>query len=174
MNYEMLQDILNKNDLKPNKIWKFFGAKNEDEMKLLIENNLKDLKIQIDNGFIYLSLETMFESIDNKDTNTFFEDMMIISFFLKGFAKYEDIVTEAFIASVGTINFILIFEKVLGENEYYQFFKKAFKQYKQDRYIRNQTDKLLDVFNEIFEQFQNLDLAGTKAILEEIKLSKEK
>lgn len=174
MNYEMLDKILEKNEFNPKKIWKFFGVENKEAMELLIESNFKDLKIEVDDTFIYISLETMFESIDNPDPNTFFENMMIISFFLKGFAKYEDSVTKAFIESVGAINFILIFEKVLGENPYYQFFKKAFKEYKQDRYIRNQTDKLLAVFNEIFEQFQTLDLASTKAVLEEIKLANEK
>lgn len=174
MNYDMLEKLLEKEDVDIKKIWKFFGAENKEGMIEIIIKNFKEAKLSPDNGFIYSAPDVIYDGSMNNNYNIYYEKILVISFFLKGFAQYEDVVTEAFIKSIGALNFILTFESIFKDNFYYIFFKDSFKEYKQDKYFREQTDRLLEVFNEIGKEFENINLKETKEILEQIQGITEK
>jgi hypothetical protein len=138
-------------------------------MEDLIVKNLQQVKIDPDDAFIYGSAEAVYESCVENNHNIFYEKLIIISFFLKGFANYNDTIIQAFIESIGTVHFILTFEKIFKENDSYNFFKNAIKEYKQDKYFREQTDRVLSMFNEIGDQFENLDLKEARDIIDGIR-----
>ena len=174
MNYEVLDKLLDKQDVDVKKIWKFFGASTYEEMKDLVIKNFESAKIEADDTFIYMSPETIYEDIAENRYNIYHERLVVASFFLKGFANYEDVVTQAFIKSLGLINFLLVFESVFNNNNAYIFFRDSIKEYKTDKYFREQTDRVLQVFNEMGDQLENIDLTETKEILEQFKEIQQK
>lgn len=174
MNYEILEKLLDRENLDIKKIWKFFGAENKEGITDIIIKNFKEIQLNPDDAFIYGSAEAVYEACIENNHNIFYEKLVIISFFLKGFANYNDVVIQAFIQSIGTVSFILTFEKIFKDNQAYDFFKNAIKEYKQDKYFREQTDRVLTMFNEVADQFENLDLKEAKHIIEKIKALEEK
>jgi hypothetical protein len=169
MDYTALEKLLEQENLEPKKIWKFFGTETQKAMEDLIIENINSIKMDIDDGVVYLAPAMIYEiGLENSD-NIFYEKLMQISFFLKGFAKYEDVIIEAFSKAIGVINFVFIAEKNLADNQFYQFFKESYNDFKQAKYFKEQTDRMLSIFDEIASQVENLDLEETKKILQEFK-----
>lgn len=171
MNYKMLDKLLSKEDLKKEQVWKFFGVDTEESMEKLIIDNLKLIKIEPDDGFIYISPKNIYENSLNSETNIFYEKLILISFFLKGFAKYEDIAIQGFVRSVGLMKFIFIAEQYLADNPYYKFFINAFKEFKHDKYFREQTDRMIKLFQELTDGIDKIDFNELKKLTEDLKNS---
>lgn len=169
MDYTILEKLMEQENLEPKKIWKFFGANTINEMEKIISDNLKSIPINIDESFIYMAPENLYRSSMENEHNIFYEKILLISFFLRGIANYDNILVEAFTRSVGMIKFIMIVEQEYKDNIYYNFFVKSFQEYKKDRYFREQTDRILSIFDEISEQVSSLDLKEIKEITEQVK-----
>jgi hypothetical protein len=173
MDYKVLEKLLQKENIEPKKIWAVFGANTEKEMEQVIVDNLKSIKINPDDGLIYLSPDIIYKASFDQDQNIYYEKLMVISFFLKGFASYDDIIGEAFTKALGMVKYVYIADQALKDNPYYVFFKEAYSEYKRDKYFRDQTDRMLEVFDEIAKQAETIDLTETKELLEEFNNSKK-
>lgn len=174
MDYTILEKLMEQEQIEPKKIWKFFGLKTQEEMEEHIINNLKQIKIQPDDGYIYLAPDMIYTTSVENDHNVFYEKLMMISFFLRGFAGYQDTITLAFTKSIGMIRFIYLVDTTLKNHESYVFFKEAYLEFKKDRYFREQTSKMLQLFEEIGNQVEKIDLTETKQIIEDLKTIQEK
>ena len=174
MDYTVLQKILEKDDVEPKKIWKFFGAKTQQEMEQFIVDNLKLINITMDDSYIYLAPDMIYKNTVEQNHNVFYEKLMTISFFLRGFASYNDDMIVAFSKSIGMIKFVFLAENTLKENIYYQLLKESYQEYKKDKYFREQTSTVLQLFEEIANQVENMDLTETRKILDEAKTIQEK
>lgn len=171
MNYEMLDKLLKKKDLKKEQVWKFFGAETQELMEKIIIDNFKLIKIEPDDGFIYISPKNIYENSLNIETNIFYEKLILISFFLRGFAKYEEVAIQGFVRAIGLMKFIFIAEQHLADNPYYKFFINAFKEFKHDKYFREQTDRMIKLFQELTEGIEKVDFSEVTKITEELKNS---
>lgn len=169
MDYTILEKLLKNDNVDPKKIWATFGANTQEDMEKIIVDNLKSIKIKPDDGLIYLSPDIIYKSTFDQEQNIFYEKLMIISFFLKGFAGYDDIIGEAFTKALGMIRYVYVAEQILKNNESYIFFKEAYLEFKRDRYFREQTDRMLNLFDEIGKEVENIDLKETKELLEQFK-----
>lgn len=169
MDYKKLEILLQKEDLEQKDLWKFFGVETKELMEKLIEDNLQSLKIKPDDAFVYIAPKNIYESSQNKDYNIFYEKLILTSFFLRGFAQYEDVIIQGFIAAVGMMSMIFIAETQLKDNEYFIFFINAFKEYKHDKYFREQTDRVLNMFENMAEEFEKIDLEELKNTLKSVK-----
>lgn len=169
MNYKILNTLLEKEDLKPKELWKFFEVETQDEMEKLIADNLKLAIMEPRDSFIYLAPKTLYESAMEIEHNIFYEKLISISFFLKGFVSYEDPMIDAFTRAVGIIKFIIIVEREFKDNEYFKFFMNSYKEYKHDKYFREQTSRMVELFESVAEGFEKIDLEEFKKVTKEIK-----
>ena len=174
MDYTILEKLVQQEKVEPKKIWKFFGAKTQEEMEEVIVKNLKEIKIQLDDGYVYLAPDMIYTTSVENNHNVFYEKLMMISFFLRGFANYEDTMTLGFTKSVGMIRFVFLVDSVLKDQDSYIFFKESYLEFKKDKYFREQTSRMLELFDDMANQMQNIDLTETKQILEELKTIKQK
>lgn len=169
MDYTILEKLLEKENLQKKDLWKFFNVKKEEEMEKLISENLKLLPVEIDESFIYMAPANLYKSSIENDHNIFYEKLILISFFLRGFAKYENVLVEAFTRAIGMIKFIMIVEKELKDNMYYNFFINSYQEFKKDKYFREQTERIVSIFDEITEQIESIDLDEIRELTTQIK-----
>jgi len=169
MDTKLLKTILAKEDVTQKDIWTFFNVKNQKEMQEFIVLNLNTVKNNPDDGMVYIGPDMIYETSMNNEHNIFYEKMMVISYFLKSFAKYDNMIIEAFITSVGMVQFVFIAEKILKDNEHFVFFKNAYQEYKKDRYFREQTARVISIFDTITQEIEKLDIKEIKEITQQIK-----
>ena len=167
MDYTKLKTIMEKEDMRIEEIFEFFGAKDKREMQEMIANSLKSLKIELNDDLGYISPELIYDFAVVENHNVFYERLMTISFFLRAFAGYNTSVIEAFVTVLGVIKFVFIAEGILKNREEFVFFKESYNTYKQDKYFREQTDRMLSVFDEIQKETENLDLESIKDVLKD-------
>ena len=169
MNYTILKKLLKKDELTKEEIWKFFNVDSELKMEETVRATLNTLKIKIDDGLIYIGPEMIYQSSIDHQHNIFYEKLMVVSYFLKGFADYNDELTEAFIKSLGLVKFVFIAEDVLENNKQFSFYKNAYLEYKKDKYFREQTDRMVNIFDAMTEEIKNVDFDEIKKLTEEFK-----
>jgi hypothetical protein len=169
MDYKVLKKLLQKENLEPKELWQFFGIDSQKKMEELLVANLNDLKDGMDDGMVYIGPSMIYESSIENDHNIFYEKMMVISYFLKSFAKYDSMMIEAFIKAVGMMRFVYLGEKTLKTNDLFIFFKESFQEYKKDKYFREQTDRMVKMFDDITSDIEALDLTEVKQLAEEMK-----
>lgn len=169
MDYKMLKKLLEKENLEPKELWQFFGTDSQKKMEELLVANLNDLKDGMDDGMVYIGPSMIYESSIENDHNIFYEKMMVISYFLKSFAKYDSVMIEAFIKAVGMMRFVYLGEKTLKTNDLFIFFKESFQEYKKDKYFREQTDRMVKMFDDITSEIEAIDLSEVRELAEEIK-----
>ena len=142
-------------------------------MEKIIVDNLSTIKINPDDSYIYLAPDAIYQQTLQSDHNVFYEKLMMISFFLRGFAGYDDTLILAFTKSLGMISFVFLVEKTLKDNDTYKFFTESYEGFKRDKHFREQTNQILELFEEIAKQFENIDLAEVQNILKDTKELKE-
>lgn len=169
MDYTVLEKLMDQENLEPQKIWKFFGANTAEEMEKVIVDNLKSITMKPDDGFIYLAPDMIYRTSVENDHNVYYEKLMMVSFFLRGFAGYNNILPEAFTKAIGMIRFIFLVDTILKDNDSYVFFKESYLEFKRDRYFREQTSRMLELFDQIASEVENINLEETKQLLQEFK-----
>lgn len=169
MDYKVLKKLLEKENLETKELWQFFGTDSQKKMEELLVANLNDLKDGMDDGMVYIGPSMIYESSIENDHNIFYEKMMVISYFLKSFAKYDSVMIEAFIKAVGMMRFVYLGEKTLKTNDLFIFFKESFQEYKKDKYFREQTDRMVKMFDDITSEIEAIDLSEVRELAEEMK-----
>lgn len=169
MDYKVLKKLLEKENLEPKELWQFFSTDSQKKMEELLVANLNDLKDGMDDGMVYIGPSMIYESSIENDHNIFYEKMMVISYFLKSFAKYDSVMIEAFIKAVGMMRFVYLGEKTLKTNDLFIFFKESFQEYKKDKYFREQTDRMVKMFDDITSEIEAIDLSEVRELAEEMK-----
>jgi hypothetical protein len=169
MEIKLLKKLLEKENITQKEIWNFFAVENQKDMEDLIVSNLNNIKNNPDDGMVYIGPDMIYETSMSNEHNIFYEKMMVISYFLKSFSSYDNTFIEAFITSVGMVRFVFIAERTLNDNEYFVFFKNAYQEYKKDRYFREQTARVISIFDTITNEIEKLDIKEIKELTQQIK-----
>ncbi len=69
---------------------------------------------------------------DNMDTNVFYENAALKVYYLERVYKIEEILLHAAMHVLGPVWFDFSFEELLSEDDFYQFYIKRHKEYKQN------------------------------------------
>lgn len=145
MDLKKLEELLeDKSEIKD--LFEFFNVKDAEDAAILWQKNLEMAKFKWNDEVGYGSLELLYEKTTKEDNNTFYQELIKETLFLRTFCDYNVDIITAFVNMIGVLHFIFITRTFLKKMPEYEFFLEMYNEYKQDlRFIsewRASTDLL--------------------------------
>lgn len=150
MNLKKLEKMIDSR-VEVEELFEFFNVKNKEEVIELWKNNLNVLRFVWNDGIGYESLKLLYEKTTEEDGNTFYQELMKESLFLRTFCNYNIDVITAFVRMIGILQFIYITRTFLKKSEEYQFFIEMYDEYKKDLRFITEWKASSDLLKQISE-----------------------
>lgn len=138
-----------------------FKLKDSDEAAILWGKNLEKLKFKWNDEIGYGSLELLYDKTTEEDGNTFYQELMKESLFLRTFCDFDVNIITAFVRMIGVLRFVYITRTFLTKLPEYVFFLEMFNEYKEDLRFITEWKASTELLDQI-SQSSNIDIEGIK------------
>jgi hypothetical protein len=138
-----------------------FKLKDSDEAAVLWGKNLEKLKFKWNDEIGYGSLELLYDKTTEEDGNTFYQELMKESLFLRTFCDFDVNIITAFVRMIGVLRFVYITRTFLTKLPEYVFFLEMFNEYKEDLRFITEWKASTELLDQISES-SNIDIEGIK------------
>jgi hypothetical protein len=138
-----------------------FKLKDSDEAAVLWGKNLEKLKFKWNDEIGYGSLELLYDKTTEEDGNTFYQELMKESLFLRTFCDFDVNIITAFVRMIGVLRFVYITRTFLTKLPEYVFFLEMFNEYKEDLRFITEWKASTELLDQI-SQSSNIDIEGIK------------
>ncbi|MFW6311868.1 MAG: hypothetical protein ACOC1K_06505 [Nanoarchaeota archaeon] len=167
MDLTKLEEAISVQPIDLKTIYKEFEVSNKEELEKMYIGNLKLIKPEFNDFYGYEILESIYQNSIEDGENKFFEELMLITTFLIYLCDYKEIILNAYIKSLGMVNFIYLSKSILDKNDKFNFLNNIYRDYKQDKYSNRVYETITQVVEELKEQMEEIDLAEVSKQIEE-------